>query len=67
MRISKVLAANGDAITIQASKNVWVDQCELSSDQSHDKDYYDGLLDIVHGSEWVTVSNTYLHDHVRLA
>jgi pectate lyase len=30
---------------------------------THDKDYYDGLLDITHASEWVTVSNTYLHDH----
>ena len=58
-----VLAANGDGIGIQASANVWVDHCEFYSDLTHGKDYYDGLIDITHASEWVTVSNTYLHDH----
>lgn len=65
MRISKVLAANQDAITIQAAKNVWVDHCELWSDQTHDKTTYDGLCDINHASDWITVSHTYFHDHVR--
>lgn len=64
LKISKVLADNGDAIGIQNSKNVWVDHCDLSSDLSHDKDYYDGLCDVTHASEWVTISNTYFHDHV---
>ncbi|KAI0390223.1 polysaccharide lyase family 1 protein [Xylariaceae sp. FL0594] len=63
MKISKVLADNGDAITIQASKNVWVDHCDLSSDMDHDKDYYDGLVDVTHASDWVTISNSYIHDH----
>ncbi|KAI1741452.1 polysaccharide lyase family 1 protein [Xylaria scruposa] len=63
MKISKVLADYGDAITIQASKNVWVDHVDVSSDMDHDKDYYDGLIDITHGSDWVTISNSYLHDH----
>ncbi|KAI0548680.1 polysaccharide lyase family 1 protein [Xylaria curta] len=63
MKISKVLAEYGDAITIQASKNVWVDHVDVSSDMDHDKDYYDGLIDITHGSDWVTISNSYLHDH----
>lgn len=58
-----VLAANGDGIGIQASTNVWVDHCEFYSDLTHGKDYYDGLVDITHASEWVTISNTYLHDH----
>ncbi|PVH85957.1 polysaccharide lyase family 1 protein [Cadophora sp. DSE1049] len=58
-----VLAANGDGITVQASKNVWVDHCEFFSDLTHGKDYYDGLIDMSHGSEWVTFSNLYLHDH----
>ena len=61
--ISKVLAENGDAVGIQASSNFWIDHCDLSSDMNHDKDYYDGLLDITHASEWITVSNTFLHDH----
>ncbi|KAI1420112.1 polysaccharide lyase family 1 protein [Xylaria sp. FL1777] len=63
MKISKVLADNGDAIGIQASKNVWVDHCDVSSDMDHDKDYYDGLIDVTHASDWVTISNTYIHDH----
>ncbi|KAI1475066.1 polysaccharide lyase family 1 protein [Daldinia sp. EC12] len=63
LKISKVLAKNGDAIGIDASSNVWVDHCDLSGDLSAGKDDLDGLLDISHGSEWVTVSNTYLHDH----
>ncbi|KAI1118183.1 polysaccharide lyase family 1 protein [Nemania sp. NC0429] len=63
LKIAKVLAENGDAITIQASKNVWVDHVDVSSDLSHDKDYYDGLIDVSHGSDWVTISNTYFHDH----
>ncbi|KAH8670848.1 pectin lyase fold/virulence factor [Xylariales sp. PMI_506] len=63
LKISKVLAENGDAIGIQASNNVWVDHCDLSSDMDHDKDYYDGLVDISHAAEWVTISNTHFHDH----
>ncbi|OLN88185.1 Pectate lyase plyB 1 [Colletotrichum chlorophyti] len=63
LNISKVKDANGDAIGIQASTNVWVDHCDLSSDQNSGKDYYDGLIDITHGADFVTISNTYLHDH----
>lgn len=63
LKISKVLADVGDAIGIQAAKNVWVDHCDLSSDQTHDKDYYDGLLDVTHGCDWITISYNYLHDH----
>ncbi|PWY91304.1 pectin lyase-like protein [Aspergillus sclerotioniger CBS 115572] len=61
--VSKVLADNGDAIGVQYSNNVWIDHCDVSSDRDHDKDYYDGLIDITHGSDYVTVSNTFIHDH----
>lgn len=61
LAISKVVG--GDAIAIQSSQNVWVDHVDLSSDRDHDKDYYDGLLDITHAADYVTVSNSYLHDH----
>ncbi|KAI5118608.1 hypothetical protein M0805_008039 [Coniferiporia weirii] len=60
--IQKVLAP-GDNIGIQQSNNVWVDHVDLSSDRDHDKDFYDGLLDITHGCTGVTVTNSYLHDH----
>ena len=63
LKIGMVLAANGDAIGIQASTNVWIDHNELYSDLDHDKDYYDGLVDVSHASEWVTISNNHIHDH----
>ncbi|THH04606.1 hypothetical protein EW146_g10136 [Bondarzewia mesenterica] len=63
IKISKVLASAGDAIGVQASSNVWLDHLDLSSDRDHDKDYYDGLLDITHGCTGITATNNYLHDH----
>ncbi|KAK7221409.1 hypothetical protein V2G26_009412 [Clonostachys chloroleuca] len=65
LAISKVIADNGDAIGIQASTNVWVDHCDLSSDLNNGKDYYDGLLDITHAADYITVSNTFFHDHYK--
>ncbi|KAL7269285.1 hypothetical protein RUND412_008061 [Rhizina undulata] len=63
LKIEKVLADAGDAIGVDSSSNVWLDHLDLSSDQDHDKDYYDGLLDITHACDYVTVSYCYLHDH----
>jgi pectate lyase len=50
--IAKVLAENGDAIGVQKSTNVWIDHVDVSSDQDHDKDYYDGLLDVSPPTLW---------------
>ncbi|KAK9554662.1 hypothetical protein V6Z88_006651 [Aspergillus fumigatus] len=61
--VKKVLAENGDAIGIQYSNNVWVDHVDVSSDRDHDKDYYDGLIDVTHAADYVTISNSYIHDH----
>ncbi|TDL17664.1 polysaccharide lyase family 1 protein, partial [Rickenella mellea] len=63
LKISKVLASAGDAIGIQASNQVWVDHVDLSSDLAHDKDYYDGLLDVTHGCVGITITNSAFHDH----
>lgn len=67
LAISKVRtgSAGGDAIGVQESRNVWIDHCDLSSDLSSGKDYYDGLADFSHGSDWLTVSNTLFHDHFK--
>ncbi|CAA7269158.1 unnamed protein product [Cyclocybe aegerita] len=62
VKVSKVLASIGDAIAIQKSSRVWLDHLDLSSDRDHDKDFYDGLLDITHG---FTVSWSKLHDHFK--
>jgi pectate lyase len=67
LRISKVLAdnGNGDAIHIDGATNLWIDHNDLSSDLSHDIDFYDGLLDITHGADFITVSWNNLHDHFK--
>jgi pectate lyase len=61
LEISK--ATKTDAITIESSTNVWVDHCDLSSSLVEDKGTYDGLIDIVHASDWIEVSWTKFHDH----
>ncbi|KAI9157885.1 putative pectate lyase B [Paramyrothecium foliicola] len=63
LAIGQVDADNGDAIGIDESLNVWIDHVDLSGDLSAGKDDLDGLLDITHAADWVTVSNVYFHDH----
>ncbi|MDX2590928.1 polysaccharide lyase family 1 protein [Streptomyces sp. WI03-4A] len=58
-------AAKTDAITVQSSTKVWIDHNSLSSDRDHGKDYYDGLLDITHASDFVTVSWNTFKDHYK--
>ncbi|MDO0928958.1 polysaccharide lyase family 1 protein [Streptomyces sp. TG1A-8] len=54
-----------DAITVQTSTKVWIDHNALSSDRGHGKDYYDGLVDITHASDHVTVSWNTFKDHYK--
>jgi pectate lyase len=67
LKISKVKAStgNGDAIHIEKSTHLWIDHNDLSSDTTHGTDYYDGLLDITHAADYITVSWNYLHDHIK--
>ncbi|TFK99959.1 pectate lyase [Pterulicium gracile] len=58
--INKVV---GNAIGVQEASKVWIDHVGLWSDLDHDKDYYDGLLDITHGVTEMTVSYVYFHTH----
>ena len=58
-------AVKTDAITVQASTKVWIDHNSLSSDRDHGKDYYDGLVDITHASDHVTVSWNTFKDHYK--
>lgn len=64
LNISKPVAPS-DGITVQASTKVWIDHNSFSADRDHDKDYYDGLLDINHGSDNVTVSWNTFKDHFK--
>lgn len=35
-----------DGGKLEYSNNVWIDHVDVSSDMDHDKDYYDGLIDV---------------------
>ncbi|KAK7397749.1 hypothetical protein QQX98_012876 [Neonectria punicea] len=61
LKISHIL--DNDCITIRNSTRVWVDHNEFTSDISRGPDYYDGQVDIIRASDWVTVSWNYFHDH----
>ncbi|EHA8590534.1 Pectate lyase [Cocos nucifera] len=53
--------SDGDGVSIFGGSHVWVDHCTLSS-------CHDGLVDAIHGSTAVTISNNYMthHDKVML-
>jgi len=63
--------AEPDGMTLVGSTRVWVDHCEFTdgpelqgaqTDKARYK-YYDGLLDIKSGSDYVTVSYTRFYNH----
>jgi pectate lyase len=57
-----------DAIVITGgAMNVWIDHCDLYSDLTSGKDYYDGLLEIKNGASFVTVSRCHIHDHYKVS
>ncbi|KAF4550803.1 Pectate lyase-like protein 4 [Elsinoe fawcettii] len=55
---------NTDALQIINSTRVWVDHNEFeSAGLENGPDFNDGQCDIVRGSNWITVSWNYFHDH----
>ncbi|KAF3505263.1 hypothetical protein F2Q69_00039591, partial [Brassica cretica] len=55
------IPSDGDAVAIFGGKNVWIDHCSLSNCD-------DGLIDAIHGSTAITISNNHMthHDKVML-
>ncbi|KAI5072297.1 hypothetical protein GOP47_0012403 [Adiantum capillus-veneris] len=51
--------SDGDAINIFGSHDIWIDHNTLSSST-------DGLIDVIHASTAVTVSNNYFSDHDKV-
>lgn len=64
LNISRPVAP-ADGITVQKSTKVWIDHNSFSADRDHDKDFYDGLLDITHASDHVTVSWNTFKNHYK--
>jgi len=65
LKFSYCLGSKKDCISTDYTTNLWIDHCEFYSDKDHDKSYYDGLIDITHASDFVTISWNYLHDHFK--
>lgn len=59
--------AYADGMTISRAQNVWIDHVSLSDGDTPDSlatdTRHDGNLDIVRGSDYVTVSNSFFGDH----
>ncbi|XP_006348206.1 putative pectate lyase 17 [Solanum tuberosum] len=51
--------SDGDAISVFTSSNVWIDHCYLARAT-------DGLLDVIHASTAVTISNNYFTEHDKV-
>lgn len=62
MTISKVQTYS-NIIIKEGSHHIWVDHNELSSEMVSDWDFYDGLLDVGTGADYVTLSWNKLHDN----
>jgi pectate lyase len=62
LKISRIL--DNDGITIQNSTLVWIDHNEFESDCcTGGPDKYDGQIDVVRATDFVTISWNYFHDH----
>ncbi|KAE7995377.1 hypothetical protein FH972_000184 [Carpinus fangiana] len=51
--------SDGDAIAVFAASNVWIDHCFLAR-------CADGLIDVVHASTAITISNNYFSQHDKV-
>ncbi|KAL1550404.1 pectate lyase [Salvia divinorum] len=51
--------SDGDGVSIFGGSHVWVDHCSLSNCR-------DGLVDAIHGSTAITISNNYLTHHNKV-
>jgi pectate lyase len=59
--------AYADGVTISRSQNVWIDHVSISDGDTPDSlasdTRHDGSLDIVRGSDYVTISHSFFGDH----
>ncbi|WP_020523807.1 pectate lyase family protein [Catelliglobosispora koreensis] len=53
----------GDAIQIENATHIWIDHNTMSSTIENDPDFYDGMLDITHAGDYITVSWNVFRNH----
>ncbi|KAM0051902.1 putative pectate lyase [Helianthus debilis subsp. tardiflorus] len=59
MHVGQRRGSDGDAVEIFASSYVWIDHCYLAR-------AYDGLIDVIHASNFVTISNNFFSQHDKV-
>lgn len=61
--------AYADGMTLSRSQNIWIDHVTISDGDTPDSiitdgsTRHDGALDVVRGSDYVTISNSFIGDH----
>lgn len=53
----------GDAIQIESATHIWIDHNTMSSTIEDNPDHYDGMLDITHAADYITVSWNVIRNH----
>ncbi|MDP9793834.1 pectate lyase [Catenuloplanes nepalensis] len=53
----------GDAIQIENATHIWIDHNTMSSTIEDDVDFYDGMMDMTHAADYITVSWNIVRDH----
>ncbi|MFD1147307.1 pectate lyase family protein [Saccharothrix hoggarensis] len=52
-----------DAIQIESATHIWIDHNTMSSTIEDHPDFYDGMLDITHAADYITVSWNVIRNH----
>ncbi|KAI3456483.1 hypothetical protein Pfo_013146 [Paulownia fortunei] len=60
IHVGRRRGSDGDAIDIFASSDVWIDHCYLAR-------CYDGLIDVIHASTAITISNNFFSQHDKVS
>lgn len=52
-----------DAVQIENATHIWLDHNTMSSTIESDPDFYDGMIDITHAADYITVSWNIIRNH----
>ncbi|WP_203931067.1 pectate lyase family protein [Virgisporangium ochraceum] len=53
----------GDAIQIENATHIWLDHNTMQSTIESDVDFYDGMIDMTHAADYITVSYNIVRNH----